>query len=420
MRAELEFRLPPLAPGRALVPINNGMPPPVREGEKWRGLVLLLASSLTIMAGATIAPSLPALEARFAGQGHAALLTRLVLTMPALFIALCAPLAGLVADRWGRRPLLLSAVALYGVAGLSGLVLDTLPSLLMGRALLGVAVAGVMTATTALVGDYFLGAARSRFMGLQAGFTSLGGIVFLTVGGVLAESHWRAPFAIYGLSLILLPAIALFLAEPPAATRRGEVGPSGETSGAALWVGLAGVFFAAVANSVAFYAMPTQLPFFLHALGVPEPSRAGLAIGMVNVVSAIMAFAYTRVRARLGLTLVFAFGFALLATGLLLTARAGGFGDALGAMAMVGAGLGLIMPNLASAALQKAPARVRGRVSGGLTASIFIGQFISPIITQPAIATVGYAATYAWLGGMVGLVAFAALCIFVGQRFRTE
>src|SRR5690606_25945494 len=142
------------------------------------------------------------------------------------------------------------------------------------------------------------------FMGLQMGFVSLGGIVFLTIGGLLAESHWRAPFAIYGLSLILLPAIALFLAEPTAAMRRGEAAPSDEAGGGKLWLGLAAIFLAAIVNSTAFYAMPTQLPFYLHTLGIPEPSRAGLAIGMANLTSAAVAFAYIRVRARLDLILV--------------------------------------------------------------------------------------------------------------------
>jgi hypothetical protein len=51
----------------------------------------------------------------------------------------------------------------------------------------------VVTAT-ALIADYYVGAARGQFLGLQAAFMALGGVVFLTFGGFLADVNWRLPF----------------------------------------------------------------------------------------------------------------------------------------------------------------------------------------------------------------------------------
>lgn len=130
-----------------------------------RKVTLLLIASLTIMAGATISPSLPGIEAEFASSDHVELLSRLVLTLPGLFVATFAPVIGPMSDRMGRRSLLIGSIALYGLSGISGLVLDSLSGLLIGRALLGVAVAGVMTLGTALAADYFSGPARDRYMG---------------------------------------------------------------------------------------------------------------------------------------------------------------------------------------------------------------------------------------------------------------
>src|SRR5690606_30725946 len=103
-----------------------------------RNATLLATSVLTIMSAATIAPALPAMQAHFAGTDQVALMTRLVLTIPALAIALVALPAGGIIDRWGRRPFLIGAIGLYGIAGMSGLVLDSLGAILAGRALLGV------------------------------------------------------------------------------------------------------------------------------------------------------------------------------------------------------------------------------------------------------------------------------------------
>ena len=64
---------------------------------------LLAASTLTIMAGATIAPGLPRMQAHFADVAQADLLVRLVLTIVALAVALFSPIAGWLADRSGKR-----------------------------------------------------------------------------------------------------------------------------------------------------------------------------------------------------------------------------------------------------------------------------------------------------------------------------
>ena len=67
-----------------------------------RPLTLLLCSTLTVMAAATITPTLSAIAAHFAETPHAEFLTRLVLTLPALVIVLVAPLAGRARDARGR------------------------------------------------------------------------------------------------------------------------------------------------------------------------------------------------------------------------------------------------------------------------------------------------------------------------------
>lgn len=55
---------------------------------------LLLVSSLTVMAGATIATALPSMQDYFSEVDHAGFLIRLVFTLPALFIVLTGPFLG--------------------------------------------------------------------------------------------------------------------------------------------------------------------------------------------------------------------------------------------------------------------------------------------------------------------------------------
>ncbi|MER7859715.1 MFS transporter [Amycolatopsis japonica] len=56
----------------------------------------------------------------FAETPGSGLLVRLALTVTSLAIAISAPLSGIVADRVGRRPLLLTGLGLYAVSGTAG------------------------------------------------------------------------------------------------------------------------------------------------------------------------------------------------------------------------------------------------------------------------------------------------------------
>jgi len=134
--------------------------------------------------------------------------------MPALIIAFSAPFSGFLADKAGRKSLLIFGLILYAIAGNTGLYLSDLYLLIAGRALLGIAVAAIMLASVTLVGDYFIDKARSRFLGIQASFMAAGGIVFLVSEGLLADIHWRWPFAIYAVSLGILFMALLFIHEP--------------------------------------------------------------------------------------------------------------------------------------------------------------------------------------------------------------
>ncbi|RMF03722.1 MAG: MFS transporter [Alphaproteobacteria bacterium] len=81
----------------------------------------------------------------------------ILLSIPALFIAIGSPLAGWYADRFGRRWLLVGSTVLFAVAGVSGALVSSLAAIFAGRALLGLASAGMKTAAFSMTGDFFEG-----------------------------------------------------------------------------------------------------------------------------------------------------------------------------------------------------------------------------------------------------------------------
>lgn len=380
--------------------------PKARSGPSLATVItLLLASSMTIMAGATISPSLPAIEAHFQATPHAALLTRLVLTLPALMIVFAAPVTGRLSDIYGRRPVIIASAILYGLAGMSGLVADSLVALLCGRALLGIAVAGVMTTSTALAGDYFAGPARDRFIGLQVAFNGFGGLVFLLAGGLLADLNWRAPFAIYGMAFVLLPAIIVFIGNAatnavPGTAKAVQAAPPAKAP-FPLWA----LCLIAFLNFVSFYLLPTQLPYYLREMGVAGSTLSGVAVGLSPLFGAIVGLWFGSLKQRFGSGGLFVLGFLMMASGHLALGLAPDYTVVLAGVVISGAGMGIVMPNFSTAALALATPATRGRVAGLLSSAIFSGQFLSPVFSQPLQLAYGYATTFLLSSGLLLVVA---------------
>lgn len=393
------------------------LPANTAGSEIGRKATLLMVATLTIMAGTTISPSLPAIETNFADVEGVKLLSRMVLTLPALFVAFCAPLIGGLADRYGRLRLLIGSILLYGLSGISGLFVESLPALLVGRAALGVAIGGIMTLTTALVGDYFSGSERERYLGLQQAFTGIGGVAFVAAGGVLADYHWRAPFAIYAVALAIVPAVVAFLTEPSRSTPSDQ--PAAPLSKQTVrWPAVAALCALAFLVNLFFYFVPSQLPFYLRAVGIGAASSAGFALGLHNLVMAGSALAYGRLRARFSVPVIFIAGLCLMTLGFVLVAFSTTMPSVLFAMAIAGAGLGLTIPNLMSGIIALASPATRGRLAGMVTASMFIGHFTSPFVSQPLIDAAGYQETY--LAAACGLAMLAIVNAIIALNGKTK
>ncbi|MEM8674031.1 MAG: MFS transporter [Cyanobacteria bacterium P01_G01_bin.67] len=366
---------------------------------------LLLVSTLTVMSGATIAPSLPAMQEHFADVENSALLVRLVLTIPALFIAIGGLFAGQLVDKIGRKPLLVSSTLVYGLAGSSGFVLNSLGTILFGRALLGLSVAGIMTGVTTLIADYYTGQKRANFMGLQAAFMGLGGVAFLSVGGFIADLNWRFPFLIYLSAWAIMLEIAFTLYEPKREVNNQAQDSSQVTQPRMSISVLAMIYGVALFYMLAFYLIPVQLPFYLKNLSNSSAAASGLAIAASTLASSIASLRYGFVKERLGFVSIVATAFAIASVGYLMIGVAGSYNLVLLGLIVAGLGFGLLMPNLNVWLSSIVPDALRGRTLGGLTTFFFLGQFLSPIIAQPVTNSVGLGQTYIVTGISLLIVA---------------
>ena len=68
------------------------------------------------------------------------------------------------------------------------------------------------------------------------------------------------------------------------------------------------------------------------------------------------------------------------------------------------------------------PDSARGRALGGLTSSLFLGQFLSPILTRPLAEAFGLATAFVWVGAVmiVGVVSFGLAAVIVPPPAESE
>ncbi len=375
------------------------------ETKTWQvKLTLLLVSSLTIMSVITISPALPQMTIAFAGVKNAAFIVKMVLTIPALMIAIVSPVTGRLIDRRGRLKILRFALVLYAVSGVGGYFLNNLYYILISRAVLGLSVGMSMTIVITLIADYFEGIQRQKFVGLQIAFMSLGGIIFLVLGGILADIGWRYPFLIYLTSLLVLPLTIIFLREPAVVEKRNETHQYLKAP-PIIWL----LFFNIMIMWIIFFLIPVQIPFYLKSIGVEKNSLIGAAIAISTLFSAMSSFSYSRIKARLSFLSIFSIGYLLMAAGFICIAFSTTYVLVVVAMMLCGLGMGMMIPNTNMWVMKIAPPEIRGKEIGKLTTFWFLGQFLSPVVIAPILKNLSLSSTFMMAAGFLFLLSLGFL-----------
>src|SRR5215210_2085709 len=261
-----------------------------------QALVLLLSSCLSVLGAVLLAPVLPRIEDAFAGTPGVEALTPIVLTAPALVIGLTAMIAGRIVDRLGRKRLLVGALVIYAFVGTAPLWLPSLQLIVASRVLVGLTEAAIMTCCTTLLADYFSGAQRERYFGLQVVCTTVAATVFFGVGGALGAANWRAPFWLYAVSLPLAAAAARFVWQP---APRVQAAARTEKLPALPWRSLGAPVVVSLLGGLIFYVLIVQLSFKLDSIGVESTAVIGAASAVASLGTAVGGFLFGRL-ARLG------------------------------------------------------------------------------------------------------------------------
>jgi len=373
-----------------------------------QGALLLAGSCLPVLGAVLLSPVLPSMQRAFADTPGADALVPLVLTVPALFIGMLAPVAGIVIDKVGRKRVLIVSLLVYAVLGTAPLWIDALPGILISRMLVGVAEAFLLTACTTLIADYFFGRRRDRYLGLQAMVTAIAATVFFAVGGALGAAGWRAPFWLYLISVVI--AVAMVPAIWP--TRQASDGAErvAEQLPPLRWRALVGPSIVTIFGGLVFYTLIVELPYLLNGLGVTSTAQIGVFAALASLATAIGALLF-RWLSRSGARVLIPGSLLLVGLGQVLAGTAHAVAPLVLGAVVAGFGAGVLLPTMITWCISRLTHDQRGRGTGVFTASIFFGEFVCPLAILAVTGAVGGLPVAIAIVGVASIVVAAILAL---------
>lgn len=345
-------------------------------------LTLLLLSMLTMMSNVAIVTMLPHLSTIFKEVPNIELLSRLMITLPSLAIALLAPFLGHFVYKVGKKRAAIVALIAFSLFGTAGLYLETIYEILASRFFFGISIAVLMIVTTSLIGDYFANEQRHKYMGLQSAFMSVGGILFIVGGGLLSDFNWRYPFGIYFFGLFVLFFAVKYIVEVDTNAQKQA---DDEYLNHNLWY----IYLLAFALMLVFYILPTQMPFLMINVFHASGSLTGSIIATAFVFNALGAISFAKLKKHFAFAQIYLIGMSVIALGFILIGLVKDVHLFFFTSPMMGFGGGLLMANMTTWMLHVAHHTKRVKSSAYLTSSLFFGQFASPLVTHPAVVYFG-------------------------------
>jgi MFS family permease len=330
------------------------------------------------LAMSILSPALPVIQASFAGVANAAYLTKFLISAVGLATVSVSLAAGPLVDRFGRRRVLLTAYALFVVAGTIGLWLPTLPSIIVSRVVAGAAGALIVATGITLIADLYQDRPRERRIGASHAIGALLLGLLVPFAGYLADFNWRWAFLIHLIGLPMLACVYFsddlgrlderlterITAQPNSGTRFPE-----STLPLALLTLVAG----AIGYSVQIY-----VPFHLRLIGSASAATAGAMFSITVLSSITTSFLYAEVRRWIAPAGIFCVVFLGWSAGLAtITFSTSVLGVAVG-MAVTGLAGGLLGPNLFSLVAAITTDSNRPRTVGLIKGIYYAGPFVGP------------------------------------------
>ena len=162
-------------------------------------LQIIFGITLTYILGvSSITPAFPKIvkELNISAKDVGLLIS--IFSFPGILLT---PFLGVIADRWGRKKIIIPSLMLFGIAGGLCFFVRDFKILLILRLIQGIGAAPLGALTVTIIGDLYSRKELIAAMGYNSSVRSIGSASYPAIGGALAMMGWHYPF--------ILPVIAI-------------------------------------------------------------------------------------------------------------------------------------------------------------------------------------------------------------------
>jgi MFS family permease len=362
---------------------------------------------IAVLGVSTVSPALPRIITELGITKQQAGLLITIFTLPGVILT---PLLGVLADRFGRKLVIIPALLLFGIAGSACALARSFELLLLLRFMQGIGAAPLGSLNVTLIGDLFNGRQRIAAMGYNAAVLSAGTAIYPAIGGAVAMLGWFYPFA---LPIFALPVAGLVMLRLKAAEPRRQQKLSrylGE-----VWCGIwkTEMLVLFLASLVIFILLYGAYLMYFSLLMDDRFSASPLAIGLVMSVVSIMSALSTSQLGRLARLIperiILRWGFVILAIGLAGIPLAPGIAFLLIPSALLGVAFATTIPPIQSIIAGLAPTRQRAAFMSLNGMVLRLGQTAGPLVASAIHIAWGLDAVF--ITGAVSALAMVGMLI---------
>ena len=390
---------------------SSGRGKPREKLYKDPNLQIIFAVTLTAVMGvATITPAFPKIVKKLGISSSQIGLLITVFTLPGIFLT---PILGALADRLGRKRILVPSLLLFGVAGFACAFMKNFYLLLVFRFFQGVGASALGSLNVTIIGDLYSGKERISAMGYNASVLSIGTATYPALGGALAYLGWRYPFFLFFLGVPVGLLVLFFLKNPEP---RSEQRFKDYLRGA--WQGIKnkkvlGLFSAGVMTFIILYgAMLTYLPILLDFEFNAPAHFIGIIISCSSVSSALTSSQLGKIAKYLSEPTLIRLAFFLYALVMILNLVMPGMWWFLLPSFIFGIAQGINMPSISALLAGLAPMEHRAIFMSLNGMLIRLGQTLGPVIMAGFFAIAGLGAVYL-AGTGLSLIMFVLIAFLI-------
>ena len=173
--------------------------------------LLLLINVLPPLGTALLSPVLGSLVEPLGASTANIGLMMSAFTAPSIVVI---PIAGVISDRYGRRPVLLFGLVWFGLTGTAIAFVSTFAAALALRALQGIGFAALTPIIITSLGDLYAGTKEATAQGLRFTGSGLSQTAFPLAAGVLVGLAWQYPFLLYAVAFPIAAVVYVYFEEP--------------------------------------------------------------------------------------------------------------------------------------------------------------------------------------------------------------